>query len=621
MEKNLKRVAALVLSAAFLLSGCSASRAAQNAATADIDLPVLGPQEPQVPQERTVYPIASEYTEYADIQVTVSAVMPAVEGAGPTDIPEKTEEGPLTVPPNTGALGGVFEHKESSEAEDTSKVEETAETEPVPEQTELVDQQLTSETNATDGSGTALDPPEAAQPPEQEETKDFRVFRGPSGNADGIYQLRAIEELDGVEEIFTGCMGKAVAWNNGDNQFLPSFEDLDNAQWLSCAQTGEYARNIEMTHCYVSGRSVYYANSAKTMFQVQVYDNACNLIEVIVMSASSAQQDSWTTDITPTLSAIQGEAASDFPAPTGEDGQRIQELEAQVKQITIIAIAVGAVLLLVAAFLSVLVVRNRRRRRRRRKPVMSEGNGEPLSVKAVGTLWNIGRRSGQQDSYGVVDCVAGKLAVVADGMGGLSDGDKVSQKIVATIRSDASRLKGEGKGLLYQLVAHANQEVNRMLGPALQYKCGSTLMMTLIKGNQMYWVAVGDSRIYLYRGGRLIQMNREHIYQYDLLQRFVNGNLGFAEAMRDAQISRVSSFIGMGELKHVDGGLEPVELMKGDRVLLMSDGVFNALSDVEIADIIRQAPSAAEAASQMEQCVLQKNLKNQDNFTCVIQEM
>lgn len=244
------------------------------------------------------------------------------------------------------------------------------------------------------------------------------------------------------------------------------------------------------------------------------------------------------------------------------------------------------------------------------------------NADAVGKLHNVGRRKGQQDSFGVVNVPQGVCAVVADGMGGLADGDKVSQKIVGTMLQDAMTIKDspiEGTKL-YLMAAHANREVNRMLGTAGQYKSGSTLIAVLTERNRFQWISIGDSRIYLFRGNRLVQLNGEHVYERDLLLKAVNGRITFTEANTDTQRDRLASFIGMGELAHIDGSLHPVETQAGDRVILMSDGVFNTLSEQEIAKALSETQNAVQAAAVLEQWVLARNNPKQDNFTAVILE-
>ena len=244
------------------------------------------------------------------------------------------------------------------------------------------------------------------------------------------------------------------------------------------------------------------------------------------------------------------------------------------------------------------------------------------SADTAGKVHNIGKRNGQQDSFGVVNIPGGVCAVVADGMGGLADGDKVSQSIVRTMMQDVQMIKDSAVqgAKLYSMAAHANREVNRTLGLAGQYKSGSTLIAVLTEGRFFQWISIGDSRIYLFRGNKLIQLNGEHVYERELLLKAVNGRISFAEANADKQRDRLTSFIGMGELKHIDGSLHPVEAQAGDKILLMSDGVFHTLSDPEIGKILSETENAIQAASVLEQQTLARNNPKQDNFTAVILE-
>ena len=237
---------------------------------------------------------------------------------------------------------------------------------------------------------------------------------------------------------------------------------------------------------------------------------------------------------------------------------------------------------------------------------------------SIGKLHHIGKRQSQQDSFGTVTLADGSiLSVVADGMGGLADGDKVSQKIVYTMLTQAGAVLQEGALTpLYQLVGFANAAVNADSEIAVQ--SGSTLLAVWQRQNQFQWIAVGDSRIYLYRAGSLIQMNSEHIYQKELLLSAVNGEMSYEAACMDKQAACLVSYIGMGNLRHIDGSLRDVALEPGDRILLMSDGVFNTLSEQEIAEILMRAGAVEKAAEVMQEEILKKNRMSQDNFTAVI---
>lgn len=237
----------------------------------------------------------------------------------------------------------------------------------------------------------------------------------------------------------------------------------------------------------------------------------------------------------------------------------------------------------------------------------------------IGKVHNAGRRRNQQDTFGCLQVGNFLLAVVSDGMGGLSDGEKVSQQAVRGMFEAAESVKPSvDENPLYEMLRITNEKVLAMLGPEKIYKSGATLLTAWTDGRQFQWIAVGDSRMYLFCGHHLLQLNREHIYKQQLLKRAVNGKISLSMVKTDPQRDRLASFLGMGDLEEIDGSLRPVFVQKGDRLLLMSDGVFNTISEEQILEILEAAPSAEKAAEQMERQVLEAENPKQDNFTCLI---
>lgn len=463
-----------------------------------------------------------------------------------------------------------------------------------------------------------------------------------------IYHIQVQLEDNEAITILTGTLwpGEKVEWEEAESstgvQALQKARLkaalLSDVQWIACTEAEIFAHNQMLTSCVVFDQSVIYTNEEHTAFQIQSYDDHGRLERVAALSQCAAQtlldgkvgQLLWSEDVYPVMHLTIQDTSGQENAESGswmETDIGLSESSGLMsdkdgRTVTLLAIASGGLVISNLICLTCLFRRKKTKARKKHDNAAEQNEKETGRIKGIATVQNIGGRSTQQDSYGVVQCPAGTLAVVADGMGGLSDGDKVSQKIVATMRSDAVRIRpGQTDNVLCQMVAHANQEINRMLGSARQYKSGSTVLAVLIEKNTMQWITVGDSRIYLCRGGSLIQLNREHVYYAELLKQAINGKLSFAEAARDPQAERLSSFIGMGDLKHVDFCLNKLHLREGDRILLMSDGVFNTLSEEEIAKAVQAAGDTAQAVASLEQEVLQKNVPNQDNFTCVLLEV
>jgi len=243
----------------------------------------------------------------------------------------------------------------------------------------------------------------------------------------------------------------------------------------------------------------------------------------------------------------------------------------------------------------------------------------------IGNIHHIGQRESQQDSFSISELSNSELcsgkgvfAVVADGMGGMEGGGTISNIVTQTMLRHFNETP-EGRPaeveLLDMLIA-ANDNVAHYLKD--NENGGSTVVAVIIRDGSLFWVAVGDSRIYLLRQGAAIQINREHTYAVELDEKAAMGEISFEDARGDSQRSALTSYIGMKTLEKIDRNLRPVRLVDGDLVLLMSDGVFGALDDDEILEAMTDVPQ--KSAANLQKRVLEKQNPNQDNFTAVIFE-
>lgn len=306
-----------------------------------------------------------------------------------------------------------------------------------------------------------------------------------------------------------------------------------------------------------------------------------------------------------------------------EQNVEILKVYMEVKTSLLIAlgILIGVLILALITLLWVCV------KQKKGKKAMSMESALPLTEKPVetvtiGKLHEQGERSGQQDCFGVSDeslmQTRGLLAVVADGMGGLSDGDKVSTAAVESILDNFVLYQGKctPEQQLLMLTQYAVESVNELLGPAGFSKSGSTLVMGLLRESAFSFLSIGDSRICLYRHGILMQLNREHIYKNKLALDAVNGEIALPDVYSDTRGGGLISFLGMEKLQYIDFPAEPVRLFAGDKLLLMSDGVYNALDNDELKRCLEAVPE--EAAERIREAIQEKGYTNQDNYTAVI---
>ena len=247
-------------------------------------------------------------------------------------------------------------------------------------------------------------------------------------------------------------------------------------------------------------------------------------------------------------------------------------------------------------------------------------SSEPRILAAV--YQHIGTREDQQDSYGVSEpgdySEKGLIAVVADGMGGLANGRMVSSALVRSFISGFTKSdpRQNSADFLLEQAMIANAGVNQMLQG--QQSSGSTLISCVIRNGYLHFLTVGDSRLYLYRGGAMIQLNREHIYQEELAVKAVNQLNSLQQVRGDRQAQALTSFFGIGRMPYVDRNDEGILLVDGDKLLLASDGVFGTLSRGQMSDAL--AKDVSTAAKSLGEMIRAANRKHQDNNTAVVLE-
>ena len=329
-------------------------------------------------------------------------------------------------------------------------------------------------------------------------------------------------------------------------------------------------------------------------------------------------------------SSAETESITEQPVPTGEPSPQSPD-SSDIIQIVIICIL--SVLLLGLACFTFLKMKIFGRTSE--ADDQKGGDDEVKMIKSHGdshvkiySIHGVGNREMQQDSFGISDVAnmnvlneKGFLAVVADGMGGLADGNKVSQNVVVSMLEgfDESPASEIPSSKLLKLVVDANDSSMKLIGEDNAGKSGSTVVATLIKDNCLSWISVGDSHIYAYRDGKLAKLNHDHNYGAELDIQVARGEMSVEEAMSNPQRNALSSYIGMGNLELVDQSEQPIKLRKGDRILLMSDGVFGTLGDELICKLMNRPIKEASMAINYE--ILKMNNPKQDNYTCILIEI
>lgn len=243
---------------------------------------------------------------------------------------------------------------------------------------------------------------------------------------------------------------------------------------------------------------------------------------------------------------------------------------------------------------------------------------------SVGNAQDIGMRMQQQDAFAITpleeqDVVArcGVMAVVCDGMGGMENGAEAANLGVVTFMRQYLEADEVNEYTMVDAVFAANDAVYRENQGKNGAIAGTTLVAASIREDGVRFVSVGDSHIYLYRNGKVYQLNRDHNYFSILLEEVKAGTITLEEAQHHPERAHLTSYVGIETLELVDYNVEPVELRHGDRILLCSDGLFKTLSIAEIAKIMENSTDY-DAQDALLQAVKNKGKRKQDNTTVVV---
>ena len=204
-----------------------------------------------------------------------------------------------------------------------------------------------------------------------------------------------------------------------------------------------------------------------------------------------------------------------------------------------------------------------------------------------GNAQHLGSRQEQQDDFGFSDTDdlsfimhGGVLALVTDGMGGLAQGREASLIAKQTmLRQYEEKSVSETipQALIKALDAANARVVEMARQVGLEGQMGTTLAAAVIKDDGLYWISVGDSRIYLCRKGEMTQLTTDHDYANHLVQEVELGNLSPEAAATHPQRHALTSHLGLRHLREIDRNENPINLEPGDRILLCSDGLYRTL--------------------------------------------
>ena len=248
---------------------------------------------------------------------------------------------------------------------------------------------------------------------------------------------------------------------------------------------------------------------------------------------------------------------------------------------------------------------------------MKVRTGIEVSVQSdIGCL-----RQNNEDSFGYWEpeddqqfLRKGRLAVVADGMGGYEGGQEASRLAVETLMAVYRDFGGDDpQAALIEALQAAHEQIRQysFSHPELR-GMGTTCTAAAIVQDALYYVHVGDTRLYLIRDGQIMRVTRDHSYVGRLVE---SGMISQEEAETHPQRNILTAALGTNPDLIMDSPGRPEPLRPEDVLLICSDGLWGQVRDSEILDAVENK-SAEQAGRKLIELARERG--GPDNITIEI---
>jgi protein phosphatase len=257
----------------------------------------------------------------------------------------------------------------------------------------------------------------------------------------------------------------------------------------------------------------------------------------------------------------------------------------------------------------------------RNSPTVEPTQGQPLRLRAsAGWCSEKGEHRDENQDRCHADCQRGLFAV-ADGMGGHNGGSEASEITVRALAEtecfEAASSNGDDRQGVVQALRRvfqlARQTMLDLVARQPDYDgMGTTLAVAVVRGRSLYYARVGDCRVGLVRDGRMQVLTRDETFVQSLVD---NGVLTEAQAQRHPYRHYVLNFLGTSRPRP-EPDVRCLELLPGDTVVLMTDGITSAVTGDALARLVSDAGDPQQGAERLVQSALRNDAR--DNVSCVL---
>ncbi|MFZ1346536.1 MAG: protein phosphatase 2C domain-containing protein [Tabrizicola sp.] len=240
-----------------------------------------------------------------------------------------------------------------------------------------------------------------------------------------------------------------------------------------------------------------------------------------------------------------------------------------------------------------------------------------------------GARDYQEDAI-TADFPVGAEAgfvVLADGMGGHAAGDVASKIVLTEVFSelkfhfaDVEAFEARAPEILRNVADLANETLRQHTRSHPETDgMGATLVVPALVENRLWWISVGDSPLFLYRNGRLSQLNEDHSMAPQIDFMVKSGLMDPQVAANHPDRNCLISVLMGTRIPKIDCPTKPFALMAGDIVVCASDGL-QFLTNAQIEKVLAKyrKTRSTEIAERLLGELIRLDDPDQDNISFTV---
>lgn len=200
-----------------------------------------------------------------------------------------------------------------------------------------------------------------------------------------------------------------------------------------------------------------------------------------------------------------------------------------------------------------------------------------------------GDRKEQQDRVAILPHARARgvaLAVVADGMGGHTGGALAAEQVVHTAKTNLDQFSAADE-TSQKMLENSMREAHTMIKASRfmnEMDPHSTAVMLLLQPGSVTWGYCGDSRLYHFRGKKLVGRTVDHSYVEHLV---ATGKITPEQALTHPNRNVLLASLGGADEPKITLD-EVTELTPGDAFVLCSDGLWAYFDDEELGTLVAE---------------------------------